>query len=564
MTGRTNHKFSAVQKRSVRWDAAKGTMRRTGALLLVVLVTITLLSLSLYAFTETMLLEYRAIRLNIHSSQQQQVARSGIEIARHQLRNRNSGNRIRTLHGVFAKEYPLARIADLQASFAFVHPATKQEASAFATGLENLSGKLNINSLPLELSRSDEARARLMALPGIDLRIADSILDWMDSDDKTRPLGAETTFYSDRGYRPRQGRFQTFGELLKVRGVTKELLFAEDQNANGWLDENENDGEISSPNDDADGCLNRGLSAWLTIDGAESTLNDDGLPKINVNGDRLNKLYDSLEPVIGKLAAQFILAYRLEGPLKPIRLVEMDSESRLQRRLETSEARLRNHLGIESPFESSGATLQDSFRAGLDLSRKGAYRIESLADLIGSRVLVTIDTQQEIIDSPWKNNPQGLATSLIQLEQLLTSTSAQVRIDRINPAAAPMEVLMTIPGLELGHISNIVQSRQRIIAEGTSEARFQSTAWLVTDAGVSFEKFLAAAPYLTPGGDRFDGFALGRLEGSRSQSVMKFQIDATWKTPMLGGVQSLRSIPQTKRTSARGRSSSSSLSVPQS
>ena len=501
-----------------------------------------LLSYSLYAFSESMLAEYRAIRLNIQVSQQQQVAHSGIEVARHQLSSRNNFKRSQFEYFLATHEQSIGMIDGLNASFVFRHQnGTSRQLSP---GMENESGKLNINSLPLQLSRADEARARLTALPGIDLRIADSILDWLDDDDNTRPAGAETSFYSQLGYRPRQGQVQSLGELLRVRGITPELLFGEDKNANSWLDANENDGDISAPRDNADDILDRGLSAWITVNGAESTLDENGSPKININGKRLDELYDALLPRLGKRAAQFVVAYRLEGPLRPSRLIEMDAKQRMQRRLETAEARLRKHLGIETPFENPGSEFKDTFRAGIDMSRTGSYQIESLLDLFGARVLATINTKQEILESPWEQNAPSLQATLGQLESILTTTPGLRRIDRINPVSAPREVLLTIPGFGDGQVNSIVQTRHRILANASAMDRFHSIAWLVTEAGLSFEHLQKAAPYLTAGGDRFRGFALGRLDGSSNQSVLSFVLDATEKTPVTLRTRTWRSIPR--------------------
>ena len=528
--------------------------RKSGLTLVLVLVTITLLSLSLYAFAESMLAEYRVVRFNIHSAQQSQVARSGIEIVARSLSSRDHFSRAGFLYDPRSTSQTVGEVDGLKASYALVHmnpsaPSSEKSSSSpdtinpFIPGLENESGKLNVNSLPLEESRSWEARARLTALPGVDLKIADSILDWMDEDDDSRPVGAETNFYSERGYRPRQGRLKSLRELLKVQGITQELLFGEDHNGNGWLDPNENDGDLSLPADNADGLLDRGLSEWITIDGAESVLNNQGVPKTNVNGNDLNQIYGSLVPVVGARAAQFIVAYRIEGPLLTDKNVTIDLEELRQRRLDTAEARLRRHLGIETPVTGPAIDYQDSFRAGIDLSRKGAYKIGSLLELIGSRVLVMIDTEQEILSSPWERNAQTVRSTLVQLESVLTTTDAPIRMDRINPVSAPREVLRTIPEMSEPLVTRIVQSRQRILSDGSSNTQFQSIAWLMADAGLSFDQLLKLSPYLTAGGDVFRGFSLGRLQGVRSQSVIRFEVSATGPLPNINFVHQLRPIP---------------------
>src|SRR5205814_2131237 len=51
--------------------------------------------------------------------------------------------------------------------------------------------------------------------------IAASIADWMDSDDDPRPLGAESTWYSGRGYLPRNAALGT-ADLFLVKGMKPE------------------------------------------------------------------------------------------------------------------------------------------------------------------------------------------------------------------------------------------------------------------------------------------------------------------------------------------------------
>ena len=82
--------------------------------------------------------------------------------------------------------------------------------------VEDEAGKLNINSAP---------RSALEAL--FDSReIADCIIDWRDKDDTPRPLGAESQYYSSlrTPYSSKNGPFDTVGELLLVKDITKETL----------------------------------------------------------------------------------------------------------------------------------------------------------------------------------------------------------------------------------------------------------------------------------------------------------------------------------------------------
>lgn len=70
--------------------------------------------------------------------------------------------------------------------------------------------------------------ATLVALTG-DPEVAAAILDWRDEDSVPNPDGAELDYYAalPHPYLPRNGPFQTLGELLLVRGVTPQLFFGD-------------------------------------------------------------------------------------------------------------------------------------------------------------------------------------------------------------------------------------------------------------------------------------------------------------------------------------------------
>jgi type II secretory pathway component PulK len=56
-----------------------------------------------------------------------------------------------------------------------------------------------------------------VAGPGAD-SLVDALLDWRDSDDVARPLGAESGWYDTEGIKPRNGRLADIRELSSVRG----------------------------------------------------------------------------------------------------------------------------------------------------------------------------------------------------------------------------------------------------------------------------------------------------------------------------------------------------------
>lgn len=138
------------------------------------------------------------------------------------------------------------------------------------------AGKLNVNVA---------TREQLMALPYMEASVADAILDWRDNDQNPRAEGAEGGYYENLPYpyTIRNGPFKTIRELLRVKGVTKDLLYGEDLNLNGQLDHNEADGELSPPMDNGDDYLDEGWIAYLTCYSYEKNVDAEGQNRININ-----------------------------------------------------------------------------------------------------------------------------------------------------------------------------------------------------------------------------------------------------------------------------------------
>lgn len=88
------------------------------------------------------------------------------------------------------------------------------------------NGKISINSAPkITLNK-------LLAYSGVSEKleqdtISDSILDWIDADKNHHLNGAEDDYYRTQSppYYAKNGKIETLDELLKIRGMTKEILY---------------------------------------------------------------------------------------------------------------------------------------------------------------------------------------------------------------------------------------------------------------------------------------------------------------------------------------------------
>ena len=150
------------------------------------------------------------------------------------------------------------------------------ERCRYSVRVTDEAGKLNINTVTKE---------QLMTLLDMEETIAEAILDWRDSDEEPQPQGAETGYYENLPvpYKIRNGPFRTIRELLRVKGVTEELLYGEDTNLNGELDANEKDRDLSPPLDNGDAVLDQGWIAFLTCYSYEKNVDADGNRRVNIN-----------------------------------------------------------------------------------------------------------------------------------------------------------------------------------------------------------------------------------------------------------------------------------------
>ncbi len=149
------------------------------------------------------------------------------------------------------------------------------EAGVTVLGPIDAHARLNINRMNA---------ASLLTLPFMTEDTADAILDWIDADDDTRPLGAEIGYYQSLPYpyEPRNGPIRSLEELELVAGVYPEFVRGEDWNLNGILDPNEDDGDASLPYDNADGKLDAGWSAIITCLSVDDVLSPSGQERLDL------------------------------------------------------------------------------------------------------------------------------------------------------------------------------------------------------------------------------------------------------------------------------------------
>ena len=493
--------------------------QRSGMVLILVLVVVLMLSFAVYSFSELMVAEYAATKTGLKQLQRRELATSGIELASLAIRQREK---------FVDRSFEMRLSGNEQARISVLRSMPTKNAQPIY-GTSDESAKLNINTLPLEMSRRAEARQRLLVLPGMTLQIADAILDWRDPDEEVSEFGAETSYYAAQSAArlPRQGPFEELNEILYVRGVTTDMLYGEDQNQNGLLDPEENDGDGRTPRDNRDGVLQRGWADLITVQSCESTLRSDGRPKINLNQRVLARLYDELEPEFGSEAATYIVAWRMRGAtyLDAPRPDEgNDLERRRLERLESAMSRLKSQLGdVERSAET--LTADQTQRGGLTLTDTSA-EFKSLADLFGGQVQVAINGVDTLLASPWTADPATTRRMLPLFERVLTTTDDMVLPGRVSINEASEPVLRSIPGMSESAARTIARVQPEIqLLNGSDE--FRSVAWLVGRGILTLPELREMGPYITTGGDVRSGVCIGQIQGDAAVSALQFRVDCS-------------------------------------
>ena len=471
--------------------------RGRGIVLPSVLFFVVVLSLATYYFSERLIddLEYIA-------AQQDAVARrtagdSGVAYvaaltdSKHWDRVDRRDNRQRFHEILVSNQH-----SDVH--FSIVRPVRSRKAE-LRFGIVDESGKLNLNDLGLEPKEEEFSRQRLLLIPGMTLQAADSILDWLDEDNEPRKYGAERNYYQTQKppQLPTNGPVDSLAELAHVRGVNEHLLFGEDTNGDGWLDSNEDDGDLSWPPDDADGYLRQGFSSYLTVHSGEATHRWDGEPKINLNSDKLGELFDAVSKAFDEETAIFVVGLRLTGPTN-WKEETINSTKAL-------EVRRREQLGPENSDqlqEQAEVTKQNVSRAGIDLSVAPRFRIRSLYDLFGTQVRVARGDIDGLVSSPWSAKRQDILQWLPKLHRQMAVAGSEGIKGRVNVNTAPIEVLRGIRGLTEEHVVAIEAKRKQRQRRPQPEDD-TTTTWLLEEGILELDGLRRTGQYLTGRGDVF-------------------------------------------------------------
>lgn len=246
-----------------------GGARRAEAgsvLIMVIWVCLGLVALTVY-FADAMTAEMRAADNRMVEIAARQAAAGGTRYAAFILSQFGTNGTIPYVDEYRAEEVPVG-----DANFWLIGRDNNQRPTEDPVfGLVDEASKINLNTAP---------RSMLEALPGMTPELADAILTWRSR--SQAGMGDNTYSRLEPPRVNKGGPFETVDELRLVYGATLDLLFGEDANRNGALDDNENDADQAAPRDNADGLLQPGILEYVTVYSREPNTRANGQRRINI------------------------------------------------------------------------------------------------------------------------------------------------------------------------------------------------------------------------------------------------------------------------------------------
>jgi len=483
-----------------------------GFVLLVVLSVIVLLSLATYQFADRMTTEREVVSYYVEESQCRQAAASGIDYMLAMMTS--EGFDILALNetpDVFiARQLGEESESESTTRFSVVSGVQMENAEELQFGIKSEQGKLNLNQLAqLDVPLEDQ-RKMLMNLPEMTETIADTILDFIDSDASPRDFGTES---DDGSFVVRNAPLTTLEELLAISDITTELLYGEDFNRNGILDPEEDDGEAMLPLDNADGMLQPGWDHFLTIWGRESNLQPDGTPKINLNMDNIEQLQADLTVEFGQALAEFVVIYRQNGAAK------QEQENSANSGNGGSSSR-------NNQSSSSGTQLIQPQRPGSSgqgnnsSSQSASFRIRSVFELFDARTTPLDAAQGDTLLSPWTTSDLSF---MEQIYDTLTLSEGEIIPGRIDINHASYEVLVGLPSSS--------ESLAEYIVSHAGE--FEFPADLLANGVVDIDTMRKIDPFLTTRSGVYRFRSIGFSAQSEIQISIEVVIDIAGDQPLI-------------------------------
>ncbi len=423
--------------------------RAKGSILVGLLWCLALLSVIVVGVLHTARLDLMVVKNFDDRIQAHYLALAGVEKAKALLfqnakeRSRNGKNHSGELYDN-AQDFRDVHLG--RGQFSVMRRGRQDEGGGIIYGVSDEESRLNINQASV-----DQFTNILNMTPDV----AAAIIDWRSDDNAPgTPGGAKSDYYMSLKppYHPRNGPLLTVRELLMVRGVDPDLLYGQDADQNGLLENS--DGPDDAPSDTQNSALeDAGWSAMMTVDSLVNDVNAAGENRVNIqSADQTD-----LTAVRGITAgiARAIIAYRGQNQFKSVAdLLDVTAPNQNQNQNQGGQT--------NAPQASSSSS--------------------------GGPKVISQDLLRDIADD-------------------LTVASAQTLPGAINVNTAGIDVLMCLPGVDR-------QLAQAIISYRQSEGFLANTAWLLRVPGMTPDIFKQIAPLATVRSETYRITSEGRVSST--------------------------------------------------
>jgi type II secretory pathway component PulK len=442
-------------------------------LVIVMLIAFGLIAMALY-FANSMTMELRASDNRASGLAAEQAIEGGARYVTSMLTTYATNGAVPDPSEYLAEAVPVgdSKVPEENAHFWLIgrDPDSTAPSSEPTFRLVDEASKLDLNASWLT--------ADMLAtnLPGMTYDFAEAIMEWRDTNG-----GSSSLNYSQLGYLPKQGPFETVGELRLVYGATMDELAGDDLNRNGVLDANEVD-------QNGNGQADPGAMEYFTVYSRQPNTHSDGTALTNVNTQA--DLQALLEDRLGASRAGDIIR-QLFG----------------------------NGAGGTTPGGTGTQTGYGSVNSNMGRQAVGTTSGGGVAGGVNSYT----NLLQFYLASGMTLDEFG------QIYNDVTASTNAYAIGRVNINTAPAAVLACLPGLDADLAQQLVNYRE------SNPATLTSIAWIVDALGTGSQAVttLAEGDYITTQSYQFSADIAGVGPFGRGYRRVRFVFDLSDGTPKI-------------------------------
>lgn len=199
---------------------------QSGVALIIVMLVVVVLAVLAGGFAYSVKVETTLARNAAHDPEFEWLGRSGVELARFVVGQ--SMNIPNEPYDALNQKWAGGPMGTNEALAGVSLTDVRLGSGTFNVKITDCERKLNINLADPVLL------AQALKTCGVDPveagQVSDSILDWIDPDNQTRPSGAEGDYYLglDPPYQVKNGPLDDLSELMLIRGVPSDLFYGTD------------------------------------------------------------------------------------------------------------------------------------------------------------------------------------------------------------------------------------------------------------------------------------------------------------------------------------------------